>query len=72
MKHLSSCPGHLQHFIIGDPVEPPGLAADIGIGGINAVDIGIDIANESAFSAAASATALVSEPPRPRVVMLLL
>ena len=47
-----------------------GRRHDPRVGGEHAVDVGVDLA-ESAPSAAASATAVVSEPPRPSVVMSL-
>jgi hypothetical protein len=62
------CPGHLEHFIVRDLLETLGLAAQAGVGGIDAVHIRIGFADVG-LRAAARATALVSDPPRPRVVM---
>jgi hypothetical protein len=46
------------------------LGHDARIGGVDAVDVGVDVAAVGAI-AAAIATALVSEPPRPSVAMRL-
>lgn len=58
----------LEHLIVGDLVELVRAGNEPRVGGVHAVDVGIDL-QRSACSAAASATALVSEPPRPRVVI---
>ena len=44
LQHLGALRGHLQHLFIGDPVKPMGLRHDAGIGGIDTVDVRIDVA----------------------------
>ena len=68
LHHLGAERGHLQHLLVGDFGQPARLLLDARVGGVDAVDIGIDVAAVAPI-AAAIATALVSEPPRPSVVM---
>ena len=44
MQHLGAHAGHFQHLVIGDLVNLSGAFADIGIRGVDAVDIRIDFA----------------------------
>ncbi len=44
LQHLGAERGHFQHLLEGDPVEPPGLGDDARIGGVDAVDVGVDVA----------------------------
>ena len=44
IKHLGSQAGELQHLVIGDAVNLSGLGADIGIGGVNTLYIGKNLA----------------------------
>ncbi len=44
LQHLGAEAGHLQHFFEGDGVEPPGFGHDARIGGVDAVDVGVDLA----------------------------
>ena len=62
---------HFQHFFVGDFVEFASFVGDAWIGCIDAVNISVNIA-KIAFTAAAIATAEVSEPPRPKVEMRLI
>src|SRR5215218_5110840 len=67
VHHLRPAPGHLGHLLRrdeGDTVRPLYYA---GVGGVDAVHVGVDLAPLRP-SAAASATAVVSEPPRPSVI----
>lgn len=57
-----------EHFLAVHGVQPPCLRNKPGIGGEYALHVGIDAALVRAQRAAA-ATAVVSEPPRPSVVM---
>lgn len=44
MKHLSSQAGQLQHLIEGNDIQLPGVGNDAGVGSIDTVHIGIDLA----------------------------
>ena len=44
LQHLGAERGLLQHFLIGNAVELAGASDDPRIGGIDAVNIGVDIA----------------------------
>ena len=44
LEHLGAERGHLQHLLEGDLVQPPRLGHDARIGGVDAVDIGVDVA----------------------------
>ena len=70
MQHLGAGGRHLEHLLVGDARQPAGRRDDPRVGGEDAVDVGVDLAHVGA-SAAASATAVVSEPPRPSVVISL-
>ncbi len=52
---------------VRDFLEPARLRHDARIGGVDAIDIGVDIA-AIGFERSCTATALVSPPPRPMVV----
>ena len=68
LQHLGAQRRHFQHLFVRDFIQLAGLRNDARIGRVDPVDVGEDVA-ASALSAAAIATAEVSEPPRPRVVM---
>lgn len=42
--------GEFKHFVIGDFLEFFGLGKDAGVGGVNAVDVGVDLAKVGADS----------------------
>src|SRR5579871_1269970 len=44
LQHLGAERGHLQHLLEGDLVEALRLLRDVGIGRIDAVDVGVDVA----------------------------
>ena len=44
LQHLGPERGHLQHLLEGDPVEAAGLAHDARVGGVDAVDVRVDVA----------------------------
>ena len=44
LQHLGPERGHLQHLLVGDAVELAGLGDDARVGGVDAVDIGEDVA----------------------------
>ena len=67
-EHPAAGRGHLEHLVERDTRELARGRHDARVGGVHAFDVGVDLA-QSASSAAASATAVVSEPPRPSVVM---
>ena len=73
--------GQLEHLVVADDVDLAGLGDEPRVGGVDAVHVGVDLAADRrrsggvagrgrASSRAARATAVVSEPPRPSVVML--
>jgi hypothetical protein len=70
LQHLGAERGHFQHFLEGDLRQALRLRHDARIGRVDAVDIGVDIAAVG-LDAAAMATALVSDPPRPSVAIRL-
>src|SRR3546814_4027806 len=43
LQHLGPLRGHLQHFFVGDSIQLAGLGNDTRIGGVDAIDIGIDV-----------------------------
>ena len=44
LQHLGTETRHFQHFLEGNGFEPARFGHDAGIGGVDAVDIGIDLA----------------------------
>ena len=44
LQHLGAERGHFEHFLEGDAVEPPRLRHDARVGGVDAVDVGVDVA----------------------------
>jgi hypothetical protein len=44
LQHLGTEAGQFQHFLEGDLVEPARLGLDARIGGVNAVDVSVDLA----------------------------
>src|SRR5690606_12468717 len=44
LQHLGTEAGHFQHFLEGDGVEATGLVDHARVGGIDTVDIGVDLA----------------------------
>ena len=48
IQDLGALRGHLEHFLVGDPVELACPGDDTGIAGVDAVDIGVDVAARGA------------------------
>ena len=69
LNSFKSVGDHLQHFLVADVLQLTRFREEAGVGGINAVDIGVSFADFQPLSIAARATAVVSEPPLPRVVI---
>ena len=44
LQHLGAQRRHLQHFLVGDLLQPPRLGHDARVGGVDAVDVGVDVA----------------------------
>ena len=44
LQNLGAERGKLQHLLVGNAVETPRALHDPGIGGVDAIDIGIDVA----------------------------
>src|ERR1700688_110564 len=44
LQHLGALRGQFQHILERDLVEPPRLRHHAGVGGVDAVDVGIDVA----------------------------
>ena len=44
MQHLGAHAGHFQHFFIGHTIHLAGAGADVGVGGVDAVHIRVDLA----------------------------
>jgi hypothetical protein len=44
LQHLGAEAGHFQHFLEGDGVQLAGFRHDARVGGVDAVDIGVDLA----------------------------
>ena len=66
-QHPPARGGDLEHLVERDPWQPARARHDPGVGREHPRDVGVDLAAVGA-QAAASATAVVSEPPRPSVV----
>ena len=47
-EHLRAGGGHLQHLVVGDVVDLAGLGDQAGVGGVDAVDVGVDLADVGA------------------------
>jgi len=62
--------GHFKHLVIRDSRKLPCVAADIGVGRVDAIDIGVDLTEVGFQSGPRRRPRVVSEPPRPRVVIL--
>jgi hypothetical protein len=45
VQHLGPEGRHLQHLLIADPRQPPSPGLDARIGGVDTVDIGVDVAS---------------------------
>src|SRR5262245_7845027 len=69
LQHLSPGAGQLDHFVIRNTSQFLRILTDPWVGGENTLDVGVDL-TAAALRNAANATALVSDPPRPRVVIL--
>ena len=67
LEHLGREARELKHFLEGDPVEFARHCGNSRIGRVDAVDVGVDVA-EFRPKTAANATAVVSDPPCPSVV----
>ena len=44
-QHLGAARGHLEHLLEGDGVQPAGVGHDARVGGEDAVDVGVDLAD---------------------------
>ena len=44
LEHLGAERGHLQHLLVGNLVQAPGLGHDARIGGVDAVHVRVDVA----------------------------
>ena len=44
LQHLGAQRGHLQHLLVGDLGQPPRLRLDARVGGVDAVHVGVDVA----------------------------
>ena len=44
LQHLGAERSELQHFLVGDLLDAPGLWRDARVGGVDAIDVGIDVA----------------------------
>ncbi len=44
LQHLRAEARHLEHFLEGDGLEPPCVRLDARIGGVDTVDVGVDVA----------------------------
>ena len=44
-EDLGAARGHLEHLLEGDLVEVLGVVNDAGVGGVDAVDVGVDLAD---------------------------
>ncbi len=44
LQHLGAKRGQFQHFLEGDPVQLARLGGDAGVGGVDAIDVGVDVA----------------------------
>ena len=47
-EHLGARGGQLEHLLVGDGVEPPGVRDDPRVGGEDAVHVGVDLADVGA------------------------
>ena len=56
VHHAGAGRGQLEHFVVADLLDLPGLGHDAGIGRIDAVDVGVDFAD----------VGLEQRRPRPR------
>ena len=68
LHDLGALVGELEHLLVADDLELAGRGREPRVGGVDAADVGEDLAAVGT-SRAASATAVVSLPPRPSVVM---
>ena len=66
--HLRARGGHLEHLLVGHRVELAARSGTIRGSAVKTPATSVKISQASAPRAAASATAVVSEPPRPSVV----
>ena len=45
VQHLRPARGHLEHLLVGDGLEQLGVRHDARVGGVDAVDVGVDLAD---------------------------
>ena len=48
LEHLGAEARHLEHLVVGDPVELLRLGDDVRVGGVDAVHVGVDLADVGA------------------------
>ena len=71
-EHLAAGAGHLEHLVEADAGSLRACGHDARVGGEHAGDVGVDLAGVGAERLRRAPTAVVSEPPRPSVVISLL
>ena len=69
VQYLAPGGGELKHFLAGEDIDLSRRRDNTGVGGVDAVDVRVDFTNAGP-QRCGSATAVRSEPPRPRVVTL--
>jgi hypothetical protein len=69
VHHAGAQAGQLEHFVVADLAMRRASGTTRGIGRVDAVDVGVDLAGVG-LQHRGQATAVVSLPPRPSVVML--
>ena len=45
VQDLRPARGQFEHLLVGDGVEPAGVGDDARVGGVDAVDVGVDLAH---------------------------
>ncbi len=68
VHHARAEAGQFKHLVVTDHVDASRFGQQPRVGGVNAIHVGIDFTRVGA-NTAANATAVVSLPPRPSVVM---
>jgi hypothetical protein len=68
LKHLRAERGEFEHLLVGDFRQLARLLGDARIGGVDAVDVGVDVAALGP-ERRGEGDRLVSDPPRPSVVI---
>ena len=47
LQDLGAQGGHLQHLLVGDARQLPGPGLDAGVGGVDPIDVRVDVASHS-------------------------